>query len=139
MSTEQNKALIRQQFEEIDRKGFANAVELLAPNFVAYLPGAPGPMNLETFRHYAAVFDTGFPGFRHTIEDQIAEGDKVVSRISWQATHMGNFQGIPPTGKQVTMVGINVSRIAHGKIVEQWGEFDSLGLMQQLDVIPAMA
>jgi len=138
MSTEQNKALIRQQYQEIDRKGFANAVELLAPNFVAHLPGAPGPMNLEAFRQYAAAFDAGFPGYRHAIEDQIAEGDKVVTRITWHGTHTGNFQGLPPTGKQVTMTAMNIHRIANGKIVEHRAEFDALGMMQQLGVIPAM-
>ncbi len=136
MSTEENKALVRQQHEEWDRKGYTNAVELLAPNFVAHLPGSPHPMNLEAFKQYAAPFDAGFSGSRHTIEDMIAEGDKVVTRVTWRATHTGNFQGLPPTGKQVTMTSMNILRIANGKIVERWGEFDALGLMQQLGVIP---
>jgi predicted ester cyclase len=66
----------------------------------------------------------------------IAEGDKVASRVTLSATHQGEFQGIPPTGKQVTQTGIDLLRIAGGKVVERWGEFDNLGLLQQLGVLP---
>jgi len=71
------------------------------------------------------------------IEDQIAEGDIVVSRLASTATHTGEFNGIPPTGKRITVSGIFVDRVVGGKIVERWGIFDQLGLMQQLGVIPA--
>jgi predicted ester cyclase len=139
MSTEENKALARQQFAEWDQKGYTGTGALVSPDFVAHLPGSPGPLNLEGYKQYAAPFDQGFPGLKHTIEDQIAEGDRVVSRIIWYATHTGNFQGIPPTGKQVTMTGIAIIRVANGKIAEFWGEFDALGLLQQLGAIPAPA
>jgi predicted ester cyclase len=66
----------------------------------------------------------------------IAEEDKVASRVSLSATHQGEFQGIPPTGKQVMQTGIDLLRIAGGKVVERWGEFDNLGLLQQLGVLP---
>ena len=139
MSTEENKALARQQFAEWDRDGFANIDALAAPNFVAHLPGAPSPLDLAGFKQYAAPFDEGFPGGKLTIDDQIAEGDVVVTRNTWHATHTGNFQGIPPTGKQVAMTGIAIMRVANGKIAEFWGEFDALGLLQQIGAIPAPA
>jgi steroid delta-isomerase-like uncharacterized protein len=138
MSIEENKALARQQHEEWNSKGYVNAVEMFSPNFVAHLPGSPGPMNLEGYKQYTASFDTGFPDTKHTILDQIAEGDKVVTRLTWHGTHTGNFQGIPPTGLQATMTGTNILRFENGKIVEFWGEFDALGLLQQLGVIPPM-
>ena len=94
MSTEENKALARQQFAEWDKKGYQGTGELVTPNFVAHLPSGPGPLNLEGYKQYCAPFDEGFPGLQHTIEEQIAEGDKVVNRITWRATHTGSFQGI---------------------------------------------
>ena len=136
MSAEQNKALALQQFAEWDQQGYTSTGPLVSPDFVAHLPGSPSPLNLEGYKQYTAPFDEGFPGLKHTIEYQVAEGDKVVTRVIWRATHTGNFQGIPPTGKQTTMTGVAIMRIANGKIAEFWGEFDALGLLQQLDAIP---
>ena len=137
MSTEENKALARRLHEEWDKKGYSGAVDLLAPDFVAHLPGASQPLNLAAYQQYGGAFDAGFSNTKHTILDQIAEGDKVVTRVSWHATHTGNFQGIPPTGKQVTMTGLNIIRVANGKVPEFWGEFDALGLLQQLGAVPS--
>lgn len=81
---------------------------------------------------------TSFSDFRHEIEDQIAEGDKVVTRIKASGTHTGDFLGIAPTGKQVTMTGTAVHRIANGKIVEHWSDIDALGLFQQLGSFPQL-
>ena len=78
-----------------------------------------------------------FPDFHHTVEDLVAEGDKVVPRLTLRGTHQGDFQGLPPTGKQVTFSGINVMRLEDGKIVEHWSIGDTLGMLQQLGAIPA--
>jgi steroid delta-isomerase-like uncharacterized protein len=83
-----------------------------------------------------AAFFAAFPGLHISIEDVIAQGDKVAVRITWQGTHQGEFMGIPPTGKPVTVTGINLYRVANGKIVEEWWQEDILGLMQQLGVLP---
>jgi predicted ester cyclase len=82
--------------------------------------------------------DTAFPDLHFTIEDQIAEGDKVVNRVTARGTHLGDFRGIPPTGKQVTVAGITIDRIAGGKLVESWTSWDFLGILQQLGVVPKL-
>ena len=82
------------------------------------------------------MFRAAFPDMRYTVEDMVAEGDKVVDRISWQATHLGEMMGIPPTGNTVRVTALHMSRIAEGKIVERWGQPDMLGMMQQLGAIP---
>jgi predicted ester cyclase len=82
---------------------------------------------------------TAFPDMHVVVEDQIAEGDKVVSRLTIRGTLQGDFLGIPPTGKQVSVTGIGIDRIENDKFVESWGNFDALGLMQELGAIPQMA
>lgn len=134
MSTEQNKALVRRNFEMYDRGDLDAQVALYAPEARIYLPEL---MNREGFKQLLSVFAAAFRDSHHTIDDQIAEGDKVVTHWTWHGTHAGNFQGIPPSGKKVTMIGITIDRIADGKIVERWGVYDALGLMQQLAVVPA--
>ena len=79
---------------------------------------------------------TAFPDIQMNVEDMIAEADKVVARVSVSGTHQGEFMGIDPTGNRVAITGIDILRIADGKIVEHWGNFDDLGMMQQLGVIP---
>jgi predicted ester cyclase len=85
------------------------------------------------------MFQAGFPDIRVTIEDQLGEGDQVVTRMTFYGTQRGEFQGLPPTGKSVTFTGINIARIEGGKIAELWSEFDALGVLQQLGAIPAPA
>lgn len=86
---------------------------------------------------FTGMFMSAFPDTKMTVEQQIAEGDKVVTRWKAQGTHKGELMGIPPTGKQVTVTGISIERIVGGMIVESWEEFDQMGMMQQLGVIPA--
>ena len=136
--SEQNKALTRRGYEAFE-KGPAALDEVLASNFVVHAPGAPGPMNREAFKQFRNALYTGFPDLHHTVEDVVAEEDKVASRFTARGTHKGAFQGIAATGKHVTMTGLIVYRIAGGKITEQWFEFDSAGLLRQLGVIPAPA
>ena len=136
MSTEQNKALARRWIEEAS-KNPALFDELLAPNFVQYFSGAPEPIRgIEASKQLNAVYRTAFPDFVTTVENLVAEGDKVAIRWSVRGTHTGDFQGIPPTGKHGMVTGTDIVRIEGGKIVEDWGVFDSLGLLQQLGVIP---
>ena len=136
MSTEENKAVSR-RFHEAIGKGSAQAVEAeLAPNFVAHFPGVPGPLDAEGFKQLVNVFGSGFPESHFDIDDEFAVGDKVVTRSTYHAVHSGEFQGFPPTGKQVAMTGITILRLAGGKIVENTVELDQLGLLQQLGVVP---
>ncbi len=142
MTAAENKALIRRYFEEIDaaaqdERGASVLDEFVAPDFVDHNPSPGFTPNLEglkqAFNHFLAANPDGY----HVIEDMIAEGDKVMTRVSAYGTHTGELFGIAPTGKQIRMTGIAVHRIANSKIAEHWSELDNLGLMQQLYVVPA--
>jgi steroid delta-isomerase-like uncharacterized protein len=136
MSAE-NKAIVR-RFFELFSQGDLESIgrELLSPDIVAYFPGMPGPLNLESYRQVGLMFRSAFPDIQDTVEDQIAEGDKVVTRITSRGTHEGELMGIPATGKRYTITAIVIDRIIEGRIVERWAQFDQLGMLQQLGVVP---
>ena len=113
--------------------------ELYTPDYVYHGPGVFGDMDLAAMKQMMPAFFTAFPDQYTTLEDLIAEGDKVVSRYTFRGTHQGEFMGMPPTGKVVTYTGIAITRFAGGKPVEDWESFDALGLLQQLGAIPQMA
>jgi predicted ester cyclase len=136
MSTEENKALARRFRETADKNKGTGMEEFLSPQMVLHSPGRPS-LNRKQVQGLIGVFYSAFPDLHHTIEDQIAEGDKVVNRVTLRGTHQGEFQGIPPTGKEVAFAGILIDRYEGGKIVESWSNLDTMGLMQQLGVIPA--
>jgi len=139
MSTEQNKALFRRLMEEVfDRGNISLIDELFAPDFVEHEELPPGiAAGSEGVKQLSTMFRSAFPDFKATIDDMIAEGDKVVVRGTWSGTHKGEFMGIAPTGKRVSFGVIDIVRIAGGKFVEHWGQMDNMGLMQQLGLIPA--
>ena len=139
MSTEQNKALIGRFIEEIFNRGNMSVVEaLFAPDFVEHEQLPPGiPNNREGVKVLTSMLRNAFPDFKATIDDIVAEGDKVVIRMTWSGTQKGEFMGIPATGKRVSFGVIDIIRIADGKFVEHWGQMDSMGMMQQLGAIPA--
>ena len=141
MVTEQNKALIGRLIEETFNRGnMSLANEILAPGFVDHeeLPGGISN-DREGFKTLTTMLRSAFPDFKATIEDILAEGDKVVVRMTWSGTQKGEFMGIPATGKSVSFGVIDIIRIAGGKVVEHWGQMDSMGLMQQIGAIPAPA
>jgi len=139
MSTEENKAVSRRVAEEIFNGGNLDlADELYAPDYVLHDPALPEDLHgPEGLKQYVGITMGGFPDARVTIEDQIAEGDKVVDRWTAIGTHMGDFMGIPPTGMRFEVSGITISRFAGSKIAEDWYQGDDLGMMQQLGVIPS--
>ena len=139
MSTEQNKALVRQMVEEIFNRGnIGRADEFMTPDFVEREELPPGvPRDREGVKQLTAALRGAFPDFRATIDDMVAEGDKVVMRMTWRGTQKGEFMGVPPTGKSVSFGVIDIIRVAGGKFVEYWGQMDSMSLMQQLGAIPA--
>lgn len=135
----QNKDLVRRGVELVWNGENVSAVnEIVSGDFVVHAsrPGNEihGP---DGTRQHFTTLRNAFPDLKFTIEDHIAEGDRVVTRWVARGTHKGEFQGIPPTGKQVTLSGIDIDRIAGGKIVECWMNLDELGLLQQLGVIEA--
>ncbi len=136
MSTDQNKALARKNFELLCSKKLDAALAQYTPDFVdhAAQPGTPaGPTGVKLF--FTMIY-SAFPDLQVTMEDIVAEGDKVVTRSTLRATHAGTFTGIPPTGKQIAFSVIDILRIADGKIAEHWGLTDQLALLQQLGVVP---
>jgi len=140
MSTEENKANVRRVYEEaINQGNMAVVDELVSPDYIEHDPGFPQPVHgPEGLKQYFMVFRTAFPDTTITIEDMIAEGDTIAVRHTYRGTHKGDLMGMPPTGKQVTVTGIVIHRIADGKFVESWVNADNLGLMQQLGVVPTM-
>ena len=139
MSTEENKAIIRRFLDELWNKGnLAIVDEVVASNWTGHsnLPGMSS--SREAARAAVTSTRTAFPDMHVTFDDLIAEEDRVVLRSTTHGTHQGPLVGIPPTGKQVTMSGIAIYRLVDGKIVEQWGVNDMLGLLQQLGVVPIL-
>ncbi len=138
MSTEDNKALVRRLFEEVWNQGkMARIAEFYSPAHVEHSPSGP-VHGQEGYKQYVMMYRTAFPDAHYTVEDQIADQDKVVTRWTARGTHQGPLMGIPPTGKQGTVTGIGIARFEGGKIVEAWTEFDALGMLQQLGVVPSM-
>lgn len=139
MTVEENKAVVRRYFEEFIGKGkLAVADEVLGSDVDHVAHGAPPgtPLGPEGAKKRLPLFRKAFPDFRITIEDLVAEGDKVATRLTFRGTHKGEFQGIPATNRPVTFSWFLIDRIADGKIVERLGLFDRMGLMQQLGVVP---
>jgi steroid delta-isomerase-like uncharacterized protein len=139
--SEQHKALVRRLMEEVWSRGDLGAVDqLVADEYVGHSSAMdPQTRGTEGYKRFFATLRSAFPDFRVTIEDQIAEGDRVVSRWTARATHAGAYAGIPPSGKPGVMTGISLFRVAEGKVVECWTNRDDLGLLQQLGVVPGPA
>lgn len=135
--SEQNKIVIRRAFEEVYNQGKLDVVDdLVSGDFVAHTSSEDihGPAGMKQF---VASLRDAFPDLQVTIDDQVADGDKVVTRWTARGNHTGTFRGIPPTGRQGTMTGIDIDRIVGGKAVECWTTANELGLLQQLGVIPS--
>lgn len=135
MSIEENKALIRHAFELANQKNLDAFFKLFAPEYIAHSP--VGDLPLEQAKQFETMFFTAFPDAISTIEDLVAEGDKVVVRVNWKGTHKGEFMGIAPTGNKIDMTNALIFRIAVGKLAENWATLDDLRLMQQLGAIPS--
>jgi steroid delta-isomerase-like uncharacterized protein len=141
MSTEDNKATVRRYFEEVLNQGnLALVAELNAPNWVYHDPDAPDVRTIEDYTRWFTQIRSAYPDFHVTIEDLVAEGDQVAMRWTFRGTHTGDLVApmpLPATGKQVTVTGITIVRVASGKGVEVWSQGDTMGFLQQLGVIPA--
>jgi steroid delta-isomerase-like uncharacterized protein len=140
---EENKALTRRLFDEDLNEAdqttrFRVADEIVADDYVDHT-NPPGLQHgLESHKQVVTIFRAAFPDVTWIIEDLVAEEDKVAMRAIMRGTHKGDFFGMPPTGKQVMVSGIQILRIANGKIAEHWGNNDDLGLMQQLGIAPIL-
>ena len=139
MSSEENKALVRGWWDAFNQKTAANTVEeFYAADYVLHDPSQPEPVRgVEGVRAFVAAIASAFPDVHCTIDDMLTDGDKVVQRVTARGTQQGEFQGIPPTGKSIEIWLIVISRIANGKIAEEWQLVDTLSMLQQLGVVPA--
>ncbi len=137
MTTEENKACARKIPEELFNQGkLAIADEVIAADYVEHVstPGFPG--GVAGLKQFVTALRAAFPDFHYTVDEEIAEGDKVVQRLTAQGTMQGAFAGMPPSGKHATWTEIHISRLAGGKLVEHWANIDQLGMLQQLGMIP---
>jgi predicted ester cyclase len=137
MSLEENKDIIRRFCDEaVNKRNLSVVDELIAADYIDHVTGVGDVSGSEGMKQHLVMGFTAFPDLRITIEDIVAEGDRVVSRITNSGTHKGDLMGIAQTGKYVTWESMSIDRIADGKCIEGWEVADHLGLMQQLGVIP---
>lgn len=137
MSTDKNKAVVRHFIEEVFVKGKVAAVdELAAVDFVPHSWASVKP-GIDNLKQAVTRVSSGLSDVRMTIEDMIAEGDKVAVRLTAHAVHKGDFMGMPATGKSYTISEIHIVRVFDGNVVEHWRDADMLGMLQQLGVMPA--
>jgi steroid delta-isomerase-like uncharacterized protein len=140
MLIKETKDLIGRYYEECNAiKGnlakFEGMVDaFFVPDFIGHSP--TGDTNFEQWKQHRASLYTAFPDLNWTIEDMIAEGDKIVVRFRASGTQKGTFQGLPPTERPINITGVAIYRIASGKFAEDWAFMDTLGVMRQLGVIP---
>ena len=132
MSLEENKALVRSLYEAFNKHNPALLDEFIAPDFVHHTQQLRG---LESYKQYETMVYKGFPDLHDTIEGIIAEGDKVWVRVKVTGTHAGEYRGLAPTGKKITVTYVGIYRIVEGKIVERWSVYDLLEFYKQLGVI----
>lgn len=137
MSIEENKAIVRRYYERLwNAWDLALVEELIASDITFRGSLAVTVSGREGFNRYVALVRAAFPDFHNAVEDLIAEGDKVVARLTYRGTHQGELFGIAPTGRPVAYAGVAIFRIVAGRIAEGWVMGDTLGLMRQLGAIP---
>jgi predicted ester cyclase len=138
MSTETNKAVVVRWFEAAVTSDAATRTGLMRADCVHHLPGMP-PLDVPAHGQLMSAFLAAFPDLHARIEDTLAEGDCVALRARWDGTHRGELMGLPPTGKQVQVQELHIFRMLNDQIAEHWINYDQVGMMQQLVVIPTPA
>ena len=138
MQADDNKKLMRRFVEFINTASEQLAVELIHSKATFHVPGRPEPMVGPA--GYLAIIEMmrdGFPDIQWSLEELVAEADKVAARFTMRGTHRGPFLGVPPTGRSITVAALNLYKFADGKVVEKFGQPDLLGLLQQIGAVPA--
>ena len=139
MSPDDNKNLNLRWIQAFNERDWSAESACRTPDYKAHMSGAPGPLDSAGWMGFLSAFTLALPDAHISVESSLAEEDVVASRWTITGTHRGEFQGVPATGKQVTITGIDFSHIVDGKIAEHWAQFDVLGMMQQIGAIPAPA
>ena len=137
--SEENKALVRRWFEELFNEGNLEVADkIIASNHIPHDPSLPNlPLGPEGIKQLVNLYRSAFPDVRLAIEDELADGDKVVIRWIGRGTHQGELMGVAPTGEQVEITGIGIWHVEEGKIVETWANYDTLGMLQQVGAVPS--
>jgi steroid delta-isomerase-like uncharacterized protein len=139
VSTDENKAVVRRWFSEVVSKGDMSSLDEICavchPSFVM-VQGViePAPQGISGLKDLVSRFRTAFPDLTATVDEQIAEGDKVVSRLTMSGTHQGEFMGMPATGKSFTVKGASIWEVRGGQLISEWVSWDSMSMLQQLGV-----
>jgi steroid delta-isomerase-like uncharacterized protein len=137
MTAETNKVVMRRFLEFINSASETLAQELISPDAVFHVPGRPEPMRGPAgYLAIIGMMRSGFPDIQWTLEEMVAEGDKVAARFIMRGTHRGTFFGVPPTGKTIAVPAMNFYRLSGGQFVEEHGQPDLLGLLQQIGAVP---
>ena len=138
-ATVQAHRLIMQRFVQFINTADAKmATELVSPEAIFFVPGRPDPVRGPAgYLEIINMMRSGFPDIQWTLEETIAEGDKIVARYTMRGTHKGNFMGVPPAGKKIAVQALNIYRFSNGQIIEEQGQPDLLGLLQQIGGLPA--
>jgi steroid delta-isomerase-like uncharacterized protein len=136
MSDDESMAVVRRFFDLLNQAEFDLVTPLFAADFLLHFDGMP-PLDATGAMGFFRGFIGAFPGIQHEIVDQFAAGDRVATRIVVTGVHTGDFMGMPPTGRSISIGAINIHRLAGGQVIEQWVNSDALGMLQQLGAIPA--
>ena len=140
MSSEQNKAIVRRLLEEPWKGDLGVVDELIDHNYVGHDPSIPEPLRgPDGFKENVSTYREAYSDAQITVDEQIAEGDKVATRWTARGKHDGDLMGVAPTGKQVKVSGLTLSRLANGKVIEDYTNWDTFGMMRQLGIVPELA
>jgi predicted ester cyclase len=137
--SEENKAIIRRFYAELDKHNFDIYDELCTDDYVSHFPGSPEAQDRSTRKQTSRSFYEAIPDIVHTLEDIIAEGDRVAARGIGRGTHTGPFGDLAPSGRKIEFTGMRFYRMVNGKIAEEWANLDLLGLQRQLGALPMPA
>jgi steroid delta-isomerase-like uncharacterized protein len=135
--SEESKAVVRKFYALLEKGDMSGVSQVLSDKFVWHFAGIPAPFDKQSSLGFLQVFRGAFPDLQHSLDPQIAEGDRVVTPLTFRATHRGELQGIPASGKRVEIRALNIHRILGGKIAQAETVVDMMGLMQQIGAIPA--
>ena len=136
MSEDESMAVVRRFFDLLNQAAFDQVAPLFAPDFQLHFDGMP-PLDATGAMGFFRGFVGAFPGIQHEIIDQFAAGDRVATRIVVTGVQSGDFMGMPPSGRTISIGAINIHRLSGGQVIEQWVNSDALGMLQQLGAIPA--
>jgi steroid delta-isomerase-like uncharacterized protein len=134
MSSELNKAIARSYFEAYSTRDIDAVMKFIGSDYVLHPGGSGESMNSDERKRDEMVFFKAFSNVQAVVEDQIAENDKVANRITMYCTHTGEYQGVPATGKRIAITYIDITLFKAGKIVEEWVEYDTMNILQQIRV-----